>query len=147
VVVDAHGSYPWQNSQPVRENEHTTSYAVGNGKVLELSEPVTDPETFAQDIRRLLGKRNSLVSLWNGLTTIAVPYKDRAGTLRLLELVNYAADPVHVQVEVKGSFKSVRYESPEHPCCESLAPVKHDGYTEFIIPELRIAGRIHLEPQ
>jgi hypothetical protein len=146
VVVDAHGSYPWQNNQPVQENEHTTSYAVGNGKVLELSEPVTDPEVFAQDIRRLLGKRYSLLSLWNGLTTIAAPYKDRNGTVRLVEFVNYAAEPVRVQVQVKGSFQSVRYESPEHPCCEPLAPVKHDGFTEFVIPELRIAGRIHLEP-
>jgi hypothetical protein len=145
VVVDAHGSYPWQNSQPVPENEHTTSYAVGNGKILELSEAVTDPEIFAQDIRRLLGKR-SLLSLWNGLTTIAVPYKDHAGTVRLVEFVNYASEPVRVQVQVKGSFQSVRYESPERPCCESLAPVKHDGFTEFVIPELRIAGRIHLEP-
>ena len=146
VVVDARGSYPWQNSQAIPENEHTTSYPVGSGKVLELSEPVTDPEIFAQDIRRLLGKRNSLLSLWNGLTTIAVPYKDGSGTVRLLEFVNYAADPVRVQVQVKGSFNSVRYESPEHPCCNSLAPVKHDGVTEFLIPELRIAGRIHLQP-
>ena len=146
VVVDSHGSYPWQNSQPVRENEHTTSYAVGNGKILELSEPVTDPEIFAQDVRRLIGKRNSLLSLWNGLTTIAVPYKDHSGTLRLVEFVNYALEPVRMQVQVKGSFQSVRYESPERPCCESLAAVKHDGFTEFVIPELRIAGRIHLEP-
>jgi hypothetical protein len=146
VVVNARGSYPWQNNQPVAENEHTTSYTVGNGKVLELSEPVTDPEVFAQDIRRLLGKRNSLLSLWNGLTTIAVPYKDRGGTVRLVEFVNYAADPVRVQVQVKGSFNSVRYESPEDPCCDSLQPVKHDGFTEFIVPELRISGRIHLQP-
>ena len=67
VVVDAHGNYPWQNGQPAQLNEHTVSYAVGSGKVLELSEPVTDPETFAQDIRRLLGKHDALLSLWNGL--------------------------------------------------------------------------------
>ena len=72
VVVDAHGSYPWQKTAAVPLNEHALSYAVGTGKVLELSEPVSDPETFAQDIRRLLGKQNSLVSLWNGLTVIAV---------------------------------------------------------------------------
>ena len=145
VVVDAHDRYSWQNSQPVQVNEHTTSYTVGSGKVLELSEPVTDPETFAQDIRRLLGKRNSLLSLWNGLTTIVVPYQGRGGSVSLLEFVNYAKEPVRVQVQVKGSFKTVRYESPDHQCCESLVPVQHDGFTEFVIPELRIAGRIHLE--
>src|SRR5713226_4245754 len=66
VVVDVHGTYPWQTHEAVRVNEHTLSFAVGNGKVLELSEPVTDPETFAQDIRRLLGKQNAPMSLWNG---------------------------------------------------------------------------------
>ena len=144
VVVDAHGKSPWQSSQPVQVNEHTTSYIVGNGKVLELSEPVTDPETFAQDVRRLLGKRNALLSLWNGLTTIAVPYKDRREKLTTLELVNYAVEPVRVQVQLKGSFTSIRYESAEHGCCESLVPIKHDEFTEFVIPELRVAGRVHL---
>ena len=147
VVVDAHGKYPWQSSEPEHVNEHTTSYTVGSGKVLELSEPVTDPETFAQDIRRLLGKSNTMLSLWNGLTTIAVPYKDRTGTMRLLELVNYAGEPVRIQVQVKGSFSKVRYETPEGGCCQSLEPVKHDGFTEFVIPELRISGRLHLDAQ
>ena len=146
VVVDAHGKYSWQSSQPVQLNEHTTSYSVGNGKVLELAEPVSDPETFAQDIRRLLGKRNSLLSLWNGLTTIAAPYKDGAEGTTLLELVNYAGEPVRLQVQVKGSFTNIRYETPERGCCESLKPVNHDGFTEFVIPEIRIAGRVHLEP-
>lgn len=147
VIVDAHGKSPWQSSQAVQLNEHTTSYAVGSGKVLELSEPVTDPETFAQDIRRLLGKRNALFSLWNGLTTIAVPYKDRRGRVTALELVNYALEPVRVQVQLKGSFTSIRYESPEHGCCESLVPIKHGEFIEFVIPELRLAGRVHLESQ
>jgi hypothetical protein len=145
VAVDAHGKYSWQSGQPARLNEHTTSYSMGNGKVLELAEPVLDPETFAQDIRRLLGRGNALLSLWNGLTTIAVPYKDRGGKTTLLELVNYAGDPLRLQVQVKGSFKAIRYETPEHGCCESLEPVKHDGFTEFVIPEIRIAGRVYLE--
>lgn len=147
VVVDANSKSPWQSSQPVQVNEHTTSYVVGSGKVLELSEPVADPETFAQDIRRLLGKRNALLSLWNGLTTIAVPYKDRGGRVTALELVNYALEPVRVQVQLKGSFTSIRYESPEHGCCRSLTLIKHDEFTEFVIPELRITGRVHLESQ
>jgi hypothetical protein len=145
VVVEAHGSYPWQNGRPIRVNEHAVSYAIGNGKVLELSEPVTDPETFAQDIRRLLGTQNVLMSLWNGLTTIAVPYREHGGTVTVLEFLNYSEEPLRLQVQVKGSFASIRYETPEHQCCESLLPVKHNGFTEFVIPELRIAGRVHLE--
>jgi len=145
VLVEAHGSYPWQSRRAVRLNEHAVSYALGNGRVLELSEPVTDPETFAQDIRRLLGKQNVLVSLWNGLTTIAVPYREHGGTLKVLEFVNYAEEPLRLQVQVIGTFASIRYETPEHECCESLVPVKHNGFTEFVIPELRITGRVHLE--
>ncbi len=147
VAVDAHGKYSWQNSQPVQLNEHTTLYPIGNGKVLELAEPAADPETFAQDIRRLLGKQNALLSLWNGLTIIAVPYKDSSARITLLELVNYAGEPLRLQVRVKGSFTTIRYETPEHGCCESLEPVRHDGFTEFVIPEIRIAGRVHLESQ
>jgi|SRR5579864_330301 len=147
VVVDAHGKYPWQTHEAVRVNEHTVSYAVGKGKVLELSEPVVDPETFAQDIRRLLGKQDVLMSLWNGLTTIAVPYRGHNGTLKALNLINYATEPVRVQVQVKGSYSAIRYETPEHGCCSTLVPVKHDGFTEFVIPDLVIAGRVHLEAE
>ncbi len=145
VVVDAHGPYPWHQGQPIPVNEHVVSYSVGSGKVLELSEPVTDPETFAQDIRRLIGKQNSLISLWNGLTTIAAPYREPGGGVKEVEFVNYAGDPVRVQVQIKGSFSSVRYESPEHGCCRLLQAVQHDGFTEFVIPDLMIAGRVHLE--
>ncbi len=145
ILINSHGSYQWQSIQSVQVNEHTNSYAVGEGKVLELSEPIMDPEVFAQDIRRLLGKRDSLLSLWNGLTTIAVPYKEHGGTLKAIEFVNYATDPIRVQAQVKGSFTSVRYETPDHGCCWSLAPVRHDAFTDFVIPELSIAGRVHLD--
>lgn len=147
VVVDAHSPYPWQTRDAVQLNEHAVSYAVGSGKVLELTEPVSDPETFAQDIRRLIGNQGALMSLWNGLTTIAVPYRENRGALKTLELINYAQDPVRVQIKVNGSFAVIRYESPEHGCCMSLAPTQHDGFTEFVIPDLTIAGRVNLENQ
>jgi hypothetical protein len=79
------------------------------------------------------------------LTTIAVPYREHGGPVKLIELVNYAGEPLRVQVQVKGSFASIRYETADHKCCESLVPVERNGFTEFVIPELRIAGRVHLE--
>lgn len=145
VLVDAHGSSPWRTLDAIRVNEHAVSYAVGTGKVLELSEPVTDPETFAQDIQRLLGNEDVLMRLFNGLTTIAVPYHEQGESVKVLEFVNYAEEPLRVQVQVKGSFASVRYETPDHKCCEVLFPTSHNGFTEFVIPELRIAGRVLLE--
>src|ERR1700682_1206616 len=86
------------------------------------------------------------MSLFNGLTMIAVPYHEHGETVKILEFVNYAEEPLRVQVQVKGSFASIRYETPDHKCCESLVPIKHNGFTEFVVPELRIAGRVLLEP-
>ncbi len=124
---------------------HWVAYAVGKGRVIELSEPVPDPETFAQDLRRLIDKQKVLISLWNALTTVAVPYRKPHDGVTMLELINYAEDPLRVQVRVKGSFHSIRYATPERGCCESLTPVQHDGFTEFVIPALRIGGRVHLK--
>lgn len=145
VLVEARGSYPWQSGETERLNEHAVSYALGKGKVIELSEAVSDPETFAQDIRRLLGKDNALISLFNGLTTIAVPYRERGKAVSMIEFVNFADEPLRLQVQVKGSFPSIRYETPGRQCCETLVPVKHGEFTEFVIPELLVAGRVYLD--
>jgi hypothetical protein len=147
VVVGAHGSYPWQAGQPIPAGEHSSAYAVGQGRIIELPGPVIDPETFAQDIRRLLAQdRDKIsISLWNALTVIAVSYG--SGRERVVELVNYSQEPIPVQIRVKGSFSSVRYEMPERACCESLAPVQRGAFTEFVVPALGIAGRVHLSNQ
>ena len=145
ILVDLPGPYPWQSSRRVQSGDHWVAYAVGKGRVIELSEPIPDPETFAQDLRRLIDKQKVLISLWNALTTVAVPYRKPHDGLTMLELINYAEDPLRVQVRVKGSFHSIRYATPERGCCESLTPVQHDGFTEFVIPALRIGGRVQLK--
>ena len=147
VVVDAHGPYPWQSGQPVPAGEHSVAYDTGKGRIIELQGQVIDPETFAQDIRRLLdkdqGKDESALSLWNALTVVAVSYRSSGGG-KLVELVNYAEEPISVQVRIKGSFSSIRYETPERACCQSLTPTQRGAFTEFVVPSLRIAGRVHL---
>jgi hypothetical protein len=143
ILVDLHDSYPWQSDQPARTGEHSVVYEVGKGRVIELSKPLTDPEPFAQDVRRLMDKQKVLISLWNALTTVAVPYRDPDTGETVLELVNYAQEPLRIQVQVKGSFPSIRYETPEHGCCQSLAPIQRGGFMEFVVPGLRIGGRVH----
>ena len=146
VLVNLKGTYPWQSAQPVPTADHALSYAVGKGRVIELAEPVGDPETFAQDVRRLIEKDKVLIGLWNALTTIAIPYRNlRSGEI-LVELVNYAEEPLRIQVRLKGSFASIRYESPDQACCQLLPPAQRDGFTEFVIPSLYIAGRVRLTP-
>ena len=144
VVVGAAGKYPWQSSAPVPAGEHSVAYAMGKGKVIELPGPVIDPETFAQDIRRLLDQDTDKlsISLWNALTVIAIPY--HLGSEKVVELVNYSQEPIAVQVRIKGLFSSIRYEAPEQACCVSLTPEYREGFTEFVVPDLRIAGRVHL---
>jgi len=145
ILVDSPGRYQSQSARRLQTGGHWVSYTAGKGRVIELSEPIPDPETFAQDIRRLMDKQKVLISLWNALTTVAVPYRQAHDGVTMLELVNYAQEPLRVQVQVKGSFHSIRYETPERGCCETLTPVQRDGFTEFVIPELRIGGRVHLK--
>lgn len=146
MVADAKGKYPWQSVQPVEPTEQGRSYRVGKGQVFELSEPISDPETFAQEVRRLTLKDAELISLWNALTTIAVPYRDERTGEVVLDLVNFAGQPMRIQAQLKGSYSSIRYETPEQRCCQELPPVTRDGFTEFVLPSLVIAGRVHLKP-
>lgn len=143
VLVGATGAYPWHAVKPVRSSARLATYALGKGQIIELLQPVDDPDTFAADIRRLLDKRAPMISLWNALTTIAVPYRKSNSNELQLELVNYANDPLPVQVRVKGTFSSVRYETPENGCCQPLKAHLENGFIQFVVPQLRTAGRIY----
>jgi hypothetical protein len=144
VLVGAQGSYPWQTGPAIPAGENSVAYAAGKGRIIELPGPVIDPETFAQDIRRLISGDKVEISLWNALTVIAVPYAGRGRHEKLVELINYAQEPIPVQVRVKGSYSSVFYETPGRVCCQALTPVQRGEFTEFVIPSLRIAGRVRL---
>jgi hypothetical protein len=145
VLVGARGSFPWQSTSPVRKTDQSTIFSYGKGKVIEFSGPIVNPETFAQDVRRLMTKGTIPVSLWNSLTTLVMAYRDPRRGQVVLELINYEAEPLQVQVQVKGSFASIVYESPGQACCEALTPKLVDGFTEFVVP-LVVGARVHLEP-
>jgi hypothetical protein len=143
LVNDEKKSYPWHSIGPRRSTETAATYPLGKGQVIELLQPVSDPESFAQDIRALIPDTKVHLILWNALTVVGlVSYENGK---RQIELLNYSGDPVDVQVRVKGSYNSVSIESPEHGCCTVLASSIKDGFTEFSVPSLKIAGRIHLE--
>ena len=94
-----------------------------------------------------MDRHKLLISLWNALTTLAVPYGEAGSHETVVELVNYAQEPLDVQVQLAGSFSSAEYESPERGCCQSLKTTLRDGFTEFVVPELKIGGRVHLRPR
>jgi protein-tyrosine-phosphatase len=145
VLVNLPGKYPWDSAAPIKTSATSTSYIVGKGRVIEMREAVTDPETFAQDIRRLMVKKNIPVSLWNSLTTLVVEYPGQRKGEAIVELVNYDEESTQVQVQVKGTFASARFESPQQGCCEKLKVTHVDGFTEFVVPGVVIGGRVHLQ--
>lgn len=104
---------------------------------------VGDPNRFALDIRQKLGRDHRVIDIWNGITVVAAPYQEPDGTGVLVTAINYAHQPLPVQMRVRGTFSLVHYESPETPL--TLLPYEHrDGCTEFVVPGLRIGGRIFL---
>jgi hypothetical protein len=137
-------SFPWHSSKGIENRPASVSYPVEKGRVVELREPISDPETFARDVRGLIDKAKIKISLWNALTTVGVLYQEVGNASKIVELLNYSEDPLELQVRVKGAFPKVRYESPEDGCCVSVDPVIRDGFTEFQIPSLKISGRVHL---
>ena len=145
VLVNLPGTYPWYSASPAKKSEHSTTYSAGKGRVIELDEPVGDPETFAQDIRRLMTKQQIPVSLWNSLTTLVAEYPGEKADSATVELVNYSEEPTQVQVQLRGAFASLRYESPELGCCQELKPSHVDGFTEFVVPNVITGGRVHLQ--
>ena len=144
VLVNLPGTYPWDSPAAAKKNEHSVTYTVGKGRVIELGEPINDPETFAQDIRRLMSKDRVPVSLWNSLTTLVAEYSGEKPGEAIVELVNYDQEPIQVQVQVKGKFSSIKYDSPQQACCQELKPAYVDGFTQFVVPNLLIGARVHL---
>jgi hypothetical protein len=146
VLVNQAGSYPWESSEGKTKGPSVT-YTVGKGRVIELKEPVSDPETFAQDVRRLMGTQDVPVNLWNSLTTLVVEYPGARASETVVELVNYDEERTQVQVQVKGNYRAARFESPERGCCETLKAEHVNGFTEFVVPNLVSGGRVRLEAE
>lgn len=130
----------------VREDGGQVSYKLGQGRVLQMREPVADPNVFALQMREVLGPERRPVDIWNGITVLVAPYQDPQERTVMLSLLNYAHEPLPVQLRVRGTFSLVHYETPgEDPV---LLPFQQrDGFTEFVLPSLRVGGRVFLSHQ
>jgi len=120
VLVNQRGNYPWHANPPSHQDAHSATFSVGTGEIVELGEPVTDPETFARDLRRLIGPQRAALSLWNSLTTLVTGYRRDSAGETTLNVINYADVPDNVQVQIRGRFTSVQLESPDVGCCSPL---------------------------
>ena len=122
------------------------AFARTGGAVHRVQKPIADPNAFALEMRRLLGASNRTIDIWNGITVLAAPYRSQDGTAVMVSVLNYAHQELPVQVRVPGTYSVVHYESPEAPA--ALVPPQHrGGFTEFVLPALRVGGRVFLSQQ
>ena len=134
---------PWREGTAVAKADDRVTYRLGDGHVVETLKAVADPNTFALDVRQLLGRDHRIIDIWNGITVVAAPYANPDGKSVLITALNYAHQRLPVQIRIRGAFSIVQYESPDEPV--TLLPYQQrDGYTEFVLPGLRIGGRVFL---
>ena len=113
------------------------------GGVVKPVQEVADPNRFALELRRQLGRDERIIDIWNGITVLAAPFKEPDGNGMLVTVLNYAHLPLPVQLRIAGTFLQVHYESPEEPAT-LLAHEHRNGHTEFVIPALHVGGRVFL---
>jgi hypothetical protein len=143
VLPGIQGKFPWQSTTPTAKTETQSTYTLGKGRIVEHRDPPANPDTFALQMRQLLGRDGRLLQMWNGITVIAARY-EASGTV-LLTALNYSHQDLPLQVRVPGKFSAVHCESPETEM--TLLPYQQrDGFTEFVIPTLRIGARVFLTP-
>ncbi len=142
VVAVGGAAGPWRTEPPLVKTGERVSYRFGEGRVIEVLKAISDPNAFALEMRQVLGREHRVIDIWNGITVLTVPYRESDGN-SLVTVLNYAHQPLPVQLRVRGTFSQVHYESPEEPAM--LLPHQHrDGYTEFVLPALRVGGRVFL---
>ncbi|CAN5886581.1 hypothetical protein BH24ACI4_BH24ACI4_27560 [soil metagenome] len=118
-------------------------YPLGKGRVMGVLQGVPDPNAFALEIRQALGREGRVIDIWNGITVLTAAYEESETGSTLVTVLNYAHQPLPVQIRIRGTFTVVHYESPEEPL--ALIPHEHrNGDTEFVLPALRAGGRVFL---
>jgi hypothetical protein len=143
LLVDQHGPAHWERLHAVKASDGT-GYKVQRGETIESSQVVGDPDAFARKVRDLLRRQGALIYIWNAVTTLGLAYRAPQRGGMVLQLVNYAQEPLQVQVRVKGSFPEVRYETPEHGHYTAVQPEIANGFTQFAISHLKIGARVYL---
>lgn len=153
VLPGLPGTRPWQSGEPASRAEGRTAWTIasasGNasvapGQIVELAEPVVDPNTFALDMRALLGDERRTIQIWNGITVLAQHASTDDGATSVLTLLNYAEQPVEVQVRLPGTFSAIHVETPGEGA-PSLLPFHQRGdHVEFVLPALGPGARVFL---
>lgn len=144
VMIDRPaGPMPWHGGPSSSDRTDRVRYSVGGGLIIEAPGGLGDPNALAMEVRQALGRERRVLDVWNGITVLAAMFSEPGGDRALVSAVNYAHQPLPVQMRVRGTYSQVHYESPEDAV--RLLPYEHrDGFTEFVIPSLRVGGRVFL---
>jgi hypothetical protein len=150
IVVTTAAGLPSGNQlkslQKVEENTERVAYSSGKGRWVVYRETFPDPDTFANEVKRLLGPDLQPVRLWNGSAVLAHLAQSPGSNQRALHLLNYGIDPVEeLQVQVKGSCRKGEILSPDQSTPVPLKLSLKPGSTEFTIPSLGIYALVLLE--
>ena len=146
IAAASDATYPWRAAAPLKKTDDRATYQFGEGRVVEVLKRIADPNMFALEVRDVLGRERRVIDIWNGITVLAAPYAEGDGKSVLVTVVNYAHDAESVQLRIPGTYSVVEYESPEEE--PALLPYTHrNGYTEFVLPALRVGGRVFLSRQ
>ena len=138
IVLD-----PLDQAAKQRVQEFAASGKGSLTRVIERANVPAEPNASALEMRQLLGADRRVVDIWNGITVLIAPYSRPERGDVVLTAVNYAAQPLPIQLRVRGAFSQVQYEVPGQAAV--LVPFEvRDGGTEFVLPALRIGARVFL---
>ena len=89
-----------------------------------------------------------MIDIWNGITVLDRSVRGaRTDESVLVTALNYAHQPLPVQMRVRGTlfgWCTTSLPRKASPCCRTAT---RDGHTEFLLPALRIGGRVFLSPE
>ena len=103
------------------------------------------PNAFALEMRRILGREQRVIDIWNGITVLTAPYQEPDGT-------SAARDGAQLRIRAAAGSdarpRNVLGPVPVSRGRAALLPYRHrDGYTEFLLPALRIGARVFLSQE
>jgi hypothetical protein len=132
--------------QSVEETPEKTLYSVGKGKWLVYQHGFPDPDSFASEMKVLLGRDQQSIRMWNASTVLCHLAQSIDTREQALHLFNYGIEPVEeLQVQVKGSFRQGLMWAPDFPEPVPLQLSFGTNTTEFTIPRLNIYGLVLLQ--
>jgi len=130
----------------IEETSERTLFSVGKGKWVIYQPTFPDPDSFASEIKTLLGRDQQPVRMWNASTVLCNLAQSVDTREEALHLFNYGIEPVEeLQVQVNGSFHQGLMLAPDLPEPVSLRLSFGTYTTEFTIPRLNVYGLVLLQ--